>query len=154
MISTKALESISGYRERTINVKIYSVNDQDFLSRLKRDFTDECSFEVSLSDGESPFGQDDQIIFGQTSIYIQQFRIGEIYVKDNGSTDAKVDTKRYVCKYDEISGITATSAFDREYLLIHLKKGDIITSVGIPTNKSVSMLANDLHSIITENKLS
>ena len=151
MISEDRLNDIADFKSRNISTKIFTEIDSEFVKSIQRDFTDSCIFQVSLSDGTYVFEESDQIIFGEDSVFVRQFRVGEVYTKNNGETDAELNYLAHKFSYKEIKSIGYEVSNDKSRLIFELEDGRIVTSVGVPDNGELVILSARLDNIITDN---
>lgn len=151
MISEDSLKAIEVFKSRNVSTKIFTEIDSEFIKNIQRDFKDSCIFQVSLRDGNYVFEESDQIIFGEDSLFVRQFRVGKIYTKDNGETDAELNHLELKFSYKEISSISYEIGSNKSHLIFELEVGGNITSVDVPDNEELILLSAQLDSIITDN---
>ena len=129
----KALDQLLNYtNSQSKYVRFSSLGDNDIriTKRLKENYQDDFIVSLQIEDREPGMNQGDYYYFGLEKIVIHHQRIGEVYTKDNGAIDMKLDQTEHVIKYQEIQAVEILS--NKKFsLIIRLNDERTIDGIGI-----------------------
>lgn len=142
------LNTLPVFESKYIKFALFREDDLILLQRLSDEYKDEFISKIILDDKEFITNQKDELLLGKNSILIRQFRIGEVYTKDNNSMDVRLIVNNFCFKYHEIESVTIFNEMQKSKLCFNLKNSNSIESINIPDTSNLSIIFEYINKIL------